>query len=360
MKMVKNQTVVTRAQELRSRRGEQKPTKPARTTGASSRASSSVPAQSHARRPITPPPPPVTSRGVYTGRPLNQKTRAKAPRRQYYYTLSTPGAEVRLPSLPAVTFGWRAVSAVISLLLLAAVFALWNAPQFQIEKVRVLGAKRISADEILTILNAEGLPIIEANPAEMVETMQRSFPDLSKVSVQVGLPARLVVSVTERIPAMAWEQDGKVTWIDQDGFAFPPRGDAGVDLITIKAEGAPVLSAAAAPTVDELAADGQDADGETAVTEPAAPQAFISAEMIEAIAQMSPQVPAGQSITYSPSYGLGWTDPQGWKVYFGKDIKEMDLKLKQYQSIVNDLNNRGIKPSMISVEFLHAPFYRPE
>jgi len=47
-------------------------------------------------------------------------------------------------------------------------------------------------------------------------------------------------------------------------------------------------------------------------------------------------------------------------VYFGRDINNIDIKLAEYQTIIGVLESQNITPTLISLEFLHAPFYRLE
>jgi hypothetical protein len=63
---------------------------------------------------------------------------------------------------------------------------------------------------------------------------------------------------------------------------------------------------------------------------------------------------------YDPSFGLGWQDPQGWMVFFGRNTSEITTKLLEYQTIIAALQERNITPALISLENLHAPFYRLE
>jgi hypothetical protein len=63
-------------------------------------------------------------------------------------------------------------------------------------------------------------------------------------------------------------------------------------------------------------------------------------------------------MTYDPQDGLGWTDSRGWKVYFGTNAKDMPLKVRVYQSLVDSLMARGLYPAFISVAYPDAPYYR--
>jgi hypothetical protein len=59
-------------------------------------------------------------------------------------------------------------------------------------------------------------------------------------------------------------------------------------------------------------------------------------------------------------HGLGWNDGFGWVVFFGKDTEEMDQKLKVYRVLAKRLKKENPRPELISVEYLHAPYYRLE
>jgi hypothetical protein len=65
-------------------------------------------------------------------------------------------------------------------------------------------------------------------------------------------------------------------------------------------------------------------------------------------------------ILYDQEHGLGWNDPEGWQVYFGQDNGDIEMKLVVYKSLVEKLTQEGIFPTMISVDYVHAPYYRVE
>ena len=71
-------------------------------------------------------------------------------------------------------------------------------------------------------------------------------------------------------------------------------------------------------------------------------------------------LPAGTTLTYSQQNGMGWADNRGWNVFVGVDLEQIDQKMKVYEAVVNKLSQEGITPVMISVENVHAPFYRME
>ncbi len=311
--------------------------------------------------------PPVMSRQSMAGAPGSRRKSAQTNmRRKVYYSVGNSGTEVRLPAMPILRPSWRILSGLMVVGLMAAVWAMWSSAMFQIDKVSIQGAERIPHDEITTALNLVGESVLKANPADLEQTLYTSFPDMAKASISVGLPASVAVRVQERQPIIAWQGEKDTLWIDADGMAFTPRGN--VDgLIIVQAKGNPPAPAAATPEDAESASSGKGTATPTPVATPIAlpdqPQparAFITADLIAAIQKLSSQAPANTPIMYDTHYGLGWKDPQGWVVYFGSNVTNMDLKLQQLKVITGELANEQIVPTMISVEFPQAPFYRLE
>jgi hypothetical protein len=310
--------------------------------------------------------PPVMSRGNMAGAPgSRRKTTQTNVRRKVYYSLGNSGAEVHLPAMPVFRPSWRMLSGVICLGLLVCIWAMWSSAMFQIGKINIQGSKRIPLADISAALGLDGESVLNANPAELEQALQDSFPDLAKASVQVGLPASVVVRVQERQPIIAWQGEKETVWIDASGMSFPPRGTV-PGLITVKAKGTPPAPATPTPADGQptpAAASAQATPTATPIIpdlKPAAARPFITVDLISAIQKLSGQAPKNTPILYDARYGLGWIDPQGWTVYFGSNIDDMDLKLEQYKVITGELAQQKIVPVMISVEFPHAPFYRLE
>jgi hypothetical protein len=89
-------------------------------------------------------------------------------------------------------------------------------------------------------------------------------------------------------------------------------------------------------------------------------RAFIAPDTVLAAQTLSAYIPSGTVLMYEPKYGLGWSDPRGWRAFFGTSGTDIAQKLQVYQALVEDLTRRGIQPAIISVEFPNAPFYRME
>jgi len=289
--------------------------------------------------------PPVTARAgtgsLPAARPAHRGVRQPA-RRTYNVAVGLPGRGVRVPALPRLRFDWRMASFALTVVLGMALYTLLNAPSFQIQEAEVLGVARISPAEVNAVLGLYGRPAVLVQPETLEANLRAAFPDMKTVNVQVGLPNRLTVTAVERTPAIVWQQNGAVAWIDLEGFAFPPRGQ--VDgLIQVIASGSPP------PVAWDAAA---------ALPGSAAP--YLGQELVAALVSLAPSVPVGIPILYDPGYGLGWQDARGWLVYFGNRTGDLALKLRVYNGIAESLGAQGLTPVLISVEYPDAPYYRLE
>ena len=90
------------------------------------------------------------------------------------------------------------------------------------------------------------------------------------------------------------------------------------------------------------------------------PSLRLSPDLVNAILELGSKMPADTLLVYDSEHGLGWNDPGGWDVFFGSEDEDMPMKLAVYQALVDKLQNEGIQPAMISVEYVHAPYYRTE
>jgi hypothetical protein len=271
--------------------------------------------------------------------PQTNKHRHSRKTRRFQATASLPSLQIRLAGLPKIRFGGRVFSALLAIGLIYTMYLLWTSPRFRIDQAQLKGNERITADEINNQLELSGQPIFLAVPSQIQRDLQANFPELSSVAVKISLPNRVSVTVSERQPLISWQQDGSYAWIDAQGIAFRPNGQ--VDgLIDVEASGAPPVTAQ----------DDQESS--------ASPQPFLSPDMVQTLQTLQSDAPEGTPILYDPQYGLGWKDSRGWQVYFGKTPEGITSKLRVYQALVDQLTKQGEPPTLISVAYPDAPFYR--
>jgi cell division protein FtsQ len=323
--------------------------------------------QRRSAAPSTPYVPPVMVRSNLAAHAPVARKRGKT-RRRYDVALGVPGAEMRLPALPQVQVGWRLISLVMVALLCLTLYHLWNSPKYQVENVKVSGLQRISSDQVNTDLQIAGQPIFTLNPGAIREQLLKDFPEFKSVAVSLGWPNKVSVNVSERLPVLTWQQDGKILYVDADGMAFAPRvGEKSLGPVIQASSAPPVLLTGQQPAQtsvqDQLSAITQGIVGgqaaQASASQPVALRPWLTPQMVTGILTLAKQAPKGTPIVYDRQHGLGWKDAGGWNDYFG-DGKDMAMKLNVYKAIVQQLKSEDITPDFISVEYVHAPYYHTQ
>jgi cell division protein FtsQ len=305
--------------------------------------------------------PPVMVRGgmggMAFGRAASSRARKqKAPRRRIDVPLNVTGAELRLPALPFVHLGWRAVSLLMVVMMLGCLGLIWKGPVFEVTSVQAHGLQRLTSNDLNTVMKTVGKSVFTLNPAKLDQALEQAFPELSEISVRINLPASVKVVVTERQPVIDWTQDGNEWWVDAEGISFPVRGVISDTLVSVEGHGSMPSIVAAEAQEQLLVAPDQL----VSMTVPNQLILQLPHELVSAILALSEKMPADTLLVYDSDHGLGWNDPQGWEVYFGAEDQDMEMKLVVYQALVERLQSQGIQPALISVEYVHAPYYRME
>lgn len=310
-------------------------------------------------------PPPVMARSAANSvtTPLRRRSN---PRRRFAIALSMPGAEMQLPAIPQLRLSWRMVSLAMTIVVGAALYMYWNTPLYTVKGAEINGLKRLTPLEVNTILGISGQPIFMVDAEKIQHTLETEFPEFSTVETSVSLPASVVINVTERVPVAIWRQDGRSMYIAADGVAFPSRTqEVDPSLLMIEASTNPPAPAPV-PTVDaildELYSTGEEVSLVLSPTnETAEPltRNFMKPDMVANLMTVAEQAPSGVPIVYDAQHGLGWTDPGGWQVYFGAP-EDIQMKLRVYAALIAQLDQDDTLPRLISVEYVHAPYYQLE
>lgn len=283
------------------------------------------------------------------------KTRSVSPasnnrwHRRYDISMSTPFEQARsfnVPKTPGISFtmpnisyGPRLLSFFIAIFCLVDLYLMLTVDPFIVHNADILGNNRVSTQEIQDVLRIANLPAALLDPEQVQTNILAAFPDISTAQVEVNLPNNVVISVEERTPLVAWQQDGQTVWVDAMGYAFSPRGQV---------ERLPTITAAGAPPTP----------GRIDPEQPIGARPFLPTDLSKTIETLLPNLPQGAALVFDPQYGLGWSDPKGWKVYFGNSNGDNTLKLQVYQTMLDYLGKKNIQPILISVEYPNAPFYR--
>ncbi|MGQ9522835.1 MAG: cell division protein FtsQ/DivIB [Anaerolineae bacterium] len=221
------------------------------------------------------------------------------------------------PARPAAMLGGIA--------LLGLVLGFAFSPQFYVTNAQVIGAQWVPPQAIFAASGLERLHILWANPRTAEQRILENIPSIEQVRVSCRLPARCVITVTEREPVAAWEQGGAYYWVDRAGGAFPASGPL---------EGKWRVRGPL-PT-DEKGRVAHDV--------------LVGLEELERLG-----VRPGP-ILYRPGRGLVLEDPAGWRVVLGQGTG-MARRLQVYLQIRTHLIEKGIAPRFVDVRFPDAPYY---
>lgn len=292
----------------------------------------------------------VVTRRSYTSTQYS-KSPATRNRSRVYMPTGTPGSEVRLPSLPQFHFSWRMLSGIIAAAMLVLLFMMASSTAFAVDQVNLTGGVRVPAEEISQKIDLQGESIISVIPSDVENQILDEFPDIKAADVTVKMPTGIEIVIQERIPALLWLKNEEIVyWIDQDGFAFTVRGEATLPIRVFANSEPPHPLGWVAP---ELQTEENATD--TAKALPLVDPAFV-----KTVQKLNGIKPPESPMLYDEENGLGWVDPHGWQVFFGDDDENIDMKLLEYAKIVETILDRNLQPVLISMEFLHAPYYRLE
>jgi cell division septal protein FtsQ len=256
--------------------------------------------------------------------------------------------------------GWRIISLLLVGLFSYAIFTAWTAPQYKISAIQISGLQRLNEAEVLAKVDVINQHIFAVQPDEIIKAVAAGFPELRDIQVNLSLPAQVKISVIERQPMIAWQAGDTLLWIDTEGYLIPARGQA-ASMLTIQANSLPVYQLDKDLREDNTAKMIQDKSIEkTDVSEMAffSQTKHVDSTLLAGILQLNAWMPNETTLLYQRQRGLGWKDSRGWEVYLGQKLENINDKMVMYDTIVKGLEKQGVNPTLVSVEFLYAPYYR--
>ena len=256
--------------------------------------------------------------------------------------------------------GWRLLSFVLVVALAYCVLTAFRSPEYQVSTVEISGLQRLSAEEVLGNLNIVGDHIFAVQPKEIVDSIAASYPELRDIQVTVSLPAKVSITAVERQPMFTWKMSNRTMWVDTEGYLIPARGEAAA-MLTIDADALPLYQ-----LDEDLCEFGSSkVIQDKTIRKPGqstmmffAQTKHIDSNLLVAVLQLNAWMPNENTLLYQNQRGLGWADARGWDVFVGQKLESINDKMVMYETIVRNLEEQGINPSMVSVEFLNAPYYR--
>lgn len=224
-------------------------------------------------------------------------------------------------------FSWRAVSGTIVLGLTMVLYLFLTSSAFYVHSVAIGGEKYLTREEIFRESDIALKHIFWIDAGD-VEARLKQIPNIADAHVTIGWPPNMVqIIVTEREPALIWEQSARV-WVDVNGIVMMQREDR-PDLLRI------------------LVPDA---------TEPLSAGARIPQALVDGALYLRSRYPNIDHLLYDSVKGLGYDDGRGWTVWFGNG-SEMSVKLLVYNAIVSSIEAQGLHPGEVFVGDPDRPYY---
>jgi len=257
--------------------------------------------------------------------------------------------------------GWRLLSFLLAGAFSFAILTAWQSPDYKVSTVRIEGLQRLPEDAVLDVLDIYGQHIFTLEPEGVSQLIRLNFPELRDIQVKLSLPAQVSIRVVERQPMITWQIKDDLLWIDSEGYLIPARGEVN-QILTIQADALPSYhligkeNASTENVIHDKPKFKDDLDDLVFFSIPKQ----IDGNLLTAILQLNAWMPDESVLLYQEKRGIGWTDIRGWDVFIGSKLENINDKMVMYETIVRKLKEQGIQPTIVSVEFLHAPYYRLE
>ncbi|MBI1258859.1 MAG: FtsQ-type POTRA domain-containing protein [Chloroflexi bacterium] len=225
------------------------------------------------------------------------------------------------------TIPWRLVSGLLVATLLMVLALLFSSDAFYVHSIAVGGLKYMSSNEIFTLTNVTNMHIFWVDPEQVRADILKS-PTIADAQVRIGWPPNMVqIIITEREPALVWEQAGTANWIDLQGRVMRQRENR--------------------PGLLRVQVDAS-VNGPVGVT--------INPDIVTGAVQLQSLLPGISVLRYHPDKGLGYNDQRGWEAWMGTG-SDMSEKIHIYNAIVSSLQARNTVPNEINVANPDSPFY---
>jgi len=260
--------------------------------------------------------------------------------------------------------------------------------RFYLTYIPVEGAQSITPEKVAEASGLAGSHIFASDPANAAEQIAE-LPGVVSSTVTLRWPNEVLIQIAEEAPVAVWFENGVEYGITHSG-RFIPAGFPSTGLLKIIPETGPIKTVAAVPTTDKTIVDEETEvaenpiaeeepvnEDENVTDEPITPaveeiradetvadedgelpvsRAYVPQEILAGALQLRELRPGIDQLYYRPYGGLSYQDGRGWRGYFGTG-NDMNQKLIIYETIVEDLLSRGIRPAHISVSNQEKPYY---
>ena len=244
------------------------------------------------------------------------------------YRSHATALNIRLIPLGDTRRASRALAAVLLALLIWVVYSIFNSDSFYVYSAKVEGNVSVTPEQVFGASQLEGLNIFWVDPEQAARSVLERLPNIRSAQVTAQLPARVVISVEERVPYLVLHTGDKEWWVDEEGVAYAPGSGQSQGLVVTDNDARPLRA-------------GQRLD----------PQ------VIPAIRALRYWLPKLSRAFYSEDTGIGFHTSEGWPVYLG-DGTDMEAKLRIVKALYDQFKAQNRAPDAIAARFVGGPAYK--
>lgn len=214
---------------------------------------------------------------------------------------------------------------------------------FVIREIYVSGTRYLTPPEIFQRSGLANLHIFSLDPLDVANLLKQDTT-IADAQVIIGWPPTMVqISITEREPALIWEQAGQRVWVDVRGQVMALRQDLQTLVRVVVPKPSTVAHLGPCPLqgMTELLGPGNCID----------PQTVLGALKFKAL------YPNVEEMVYDPVRGLGFQDGRGWVLWFG-DGTDIDVKMAVYNRMIEEyFVKQGIQFVEVNVVNPDVPWF---
>jgi len=245
-----------------------------------------------------------------------------------HYRSHATALNIRLMPLADTRRASRAIAAVLLALLVWVVYSIFNSDSFYVYSARVEGNVTVTPEQVFGASQLEGLNIFWVDPEQAAQLVMERLPTIKSAQVTAQLPARVVISVEERVPYLVWRTGDKEWWVDEEGVAYAPGSGQPQGLVVVDNDARPLRA-------------GQHLD----------------AQVIPAVRALRYWLPKISQAFYSEATGIGFHTSEGWPVYLG-DGTDMEAKLRIVKALYDQFKAQNTRPDAIDARYVGGPAYK--
>lgn len=276
-------------------------------------------------------------------RALGERRQARRARKRAAALADLPAA-VPHDARRWIYISWRWVSALLTAVLIGVLFMFLSQNSFYVHSIYVGYTDSqhfLSVDYVYALTGLADMHIFWAD-ADTIKRNLEADPQIASADVQIAWPSKIIVTITERQPALVWEQSGQRVWLDIRGRVMPLRQDLPdlVRVIVEKPSQAIHLGSCQHQGMDTVLGRGDCIDQST----------------VNGVLQFKAMYPNVTEVVYDPVKGLGFHEGGGWTLWFGDGV-DIPTKMAVYNAIVAELAARNVQPIEINVANPDAPYY---